>query len=184
MLLTSSLNWIVGNDDQQHPKNLEISLIMSVARKQNRSGAEVAPATRPIAVAQSLKIFSDSWSFAVLQEIFFGVRRFDDFQRSLGISRSVLTRRLRHLEEQEIIRRTIYSARPKRYEYMLTERGIDMYPIFVLLRQWGERWLENSRTDELHLTHKSCGEELNITLHCRACGDEVSARDVTYTIDE
>lgn len=157
---------------------------MSVARKPKRSPAELTPVTRPIAVARSLDIFSDSWSFAVLQEIFFGVRRFDDFQRNLGISRSVLTRRLRHLEEQHIIARKIYSTRPKRYEYVLTERGIDMYPIFVLLRQWGEKWLKNSRTEDLHLTHKSCGEELDITLHCRACGDEVSARDVTFSIDE
>ncbi len=157
---------------------------MSVARKSNRSVAEVASVTRPVAVARSLEIFSDSWSFAVLQEIFFGVRRFDEFQRNLGISRSVLTRRLRHLEEQNIISRKIYSSRPKRYEYMLTEAGIDMYPIFVLLRQWGEKWLENSKTENFHLMHKSCGKELDFTLHCAACEKEVSARDVTYSIDK
>ncbi len=157
---------------------------MSVARNVKRSTADESGVTRPVAVARSLEIFSDSWSFAVLQEIFFGVRRFDDFQRNLGISRSVLTRRLRHLEEQKIVTRKIYSTRPKRYEYMLTERGIDMYPIFVLLRQWGEKWLKNSRTENFHLTHKSCGAELDFTLHCGACHEEVSARDVTYSIDE
>lgn len=157
---------------------------MSVTTKTNRSTADVSPVTRPVAVARSLEIFSDSWSFAVLQEIFFGVRRFDDFQRNLGISRSVLTRRLRHLEEQRIISRKIYSTRPKRYEYMLTDAGIDMYPIFVLLRQWGEKWLEDSKTTNFHLTHKSCGKELDFTLHCGACREEVSARDVSYSIDE
>lgn len=145
---------------------------------------EELQATRPAAVARSLEIFSDSWAFAVLQELFFGVRRFDDFQRNLNISRSVLTRRLRHLEQQLVITRKIYTSRPKRYEYKLTERGRDMYPIFVLLRQWGEKWLDDAETSGLHLTHKPCGRNLEISLNCSSCGKEVNARDVDYTVDD
>lgn len=142
----------------------------------------LAQATRPVAVGRVLEIFNDSWSFSVLQELFFGVRRFDDFQRNLNISRSVLTRRLRHLEEQQIISRKLYMSSPKRYEYKLTERGLDMYPIFVLLRQWGEKWLPDARVSGVHLRHRSCGQPLEMGLNCKACGGEIHARDVEYEI--
>ena len=133
---------------------------------------------RPVAVGKALEIFSDNWSFAVLQELFFGVRRFDDFQRNLNISRSVLTRRLRHLENQEIISRYQYSTRPKRSEYRLTERGIDMYPIFVLLKSWGEKWLEDAQTKNLDLIHTDCGQSLKVEVSCTSCQQEVTARNV------
>ncbi len=135
---------------------------------------------RPAAVERTLAIFSDFWAFAVLQELFFGVRRFDDFQQNLNISRSVLTRRLRHLEEQLIIERKLYTTRPNRYEYKLTKRGRDMYPIFVALRQWGERWLDDARTDELQLIHKRCDKELNLKLICGECNEEVNANEIHY----
>ncbi|WP_272995906.1 helix-turn-helix domain-containing protein [Paraglaciecola agarilytica] len=133
---------------------------------------------RPVAVKRTLEIFSDPWSFAVLQELFFRVRRFDDFQQNLNISRSVLTRRLRHLEEQQIITRKLYSNHAQRFEYVLTERGRDMYTIFVALRQWGERWLDDAQTEDLHLIHASCGQELDLQLVCGNCQHEVHASDI------
>lgn len=139
-------------------------------------------ARRPEAVEKALEIFSDSWAFAVLQELFFGVRRFDDIQRNLDISRSVLTRRLKHLEDQQIIFRELYSTRPDRYAYRLTERGVDMYPIFVLLRQWGEKWLHDVAPAGIKLTHKTCSRELTMVLSCEHCGERVTARDVEYSV--
>ncbi len=135
-------------------------------------------APRPVAVGKALEIFSDNWSFSVLQELFFGVKRFDDFQRSLNISRSVLTRRLRHLETQNIISRYQYSTRPSRYEYRLTERGIDMYPIFVQLKSWGEKWLDDSQTSNLDLIHTTCGHSLDVIVTCKSCSEEINARNV------
>lgn len=146
----------------------------------SRPAFSLSQARRPEAVERALAIFSDSWAFAVLQELFFEVRRFDELQRNLNISRSVLARRLKHLEDQQIIRRKLYSTRPDRYEYRLTERGIDMYPIFVLLRQWGEKWLEQTAPPNFRLTHKSCHQELVMVLSCQHCGEAVTARDVGY----
>ena len=137
---------------------------------------------RPAAVKRTLEIFSDPWSFSVLQELFFKVRRFDEFQKKLNISRSVLTRRLRHLEEQKIITRKLYSKHAQRYEYILTERGRDMYTIFVALRQWGERWLDydDEQQDEITLIHEHCGEPLDLKLICGHCHEEVQATDIRY----
>lgn len=138
---------------------------------------------RPVAVQRTLEIFSDSWAFAVLQELFFGVKKFDDFQRNLSISRSVLARRLKHLEEKQIIGRHLYSSKPERYEYKLTARGRDMYPIFIALRTWGETWLEESATPEVKLIHTLCGKEFIPSIGCSSCGEKVKAEDITYQVD-
>ncbi|MFT5131792.1 MAG: DNA-binding HxlR family transcriptional regulator [Candidatus Azotimanducaceae bacterium] len=138
---------------------------------------------RPVAVQRTLAIFSDPWSFSVLQELFFGVRKFDEFQRNLGISRSVLARRLKHLEQEQIIDRLLYSTRPNRYEYKLTEQGRDMYPIFIALRRWGETWLDNASTPKLELIHKSCNQTLVPSLNCTACGEVITAKDITIQVN-
>ncbi|WP_342806346.1 helix-turn-helix domain-containing protein [Alteromonas sp. M12] len=135
---------------------------------------------RPVAVKRTLEIFSDPWSFAVLQELFFRVKRFDEFQQNLNISRSVLTRRLRHLEEQKVITRKLYSNHAQRFEYVLTERGRDMYTIFIAIRQWGEKWLDDAKTEELSLVHTSCNAVLDLQLVCGNCHQEVKASDISY----
>jgi DNA-binding HxlR family transcriptional regulator len=133
---------------------------------------------RPAAVRRALEVFRDPWSFAVLQEAFFGVHRFDDFQRNLAISRSVLAKRLAHLVDHDVLERRRYQQRPDRYEYRLTQRGREMYPIFVSLQQWGERWLGEDAG--LRLRHRTCGKTTKPQLTCDACGEPVRAEDIAY----
>ena len=137
---------------------------------------------RPAAVQRALKIFSDPWSFAVLQEAFFGVHRFEDFQRNLAISRSVLAKRLAHLVENEILERIRYQQRPDRFEYRLTDRGREMYPIFVSLREWGERWLGDLGGPDLRLVHAACGSETHPHLVCDHCGEQIRAEQMRYEL--
>lgn len=111
--------------------------------------------------------------------MFLGVRRFDDFQRNLQISRSVLTRRLNHLVEQSIIRREAYQTNPVRNEYRLTERALDMYGIFVALKRWGEQWLDVD-SDSFRLIHKPCGHALNAIVVCEHCIGQVDPHDISY----
>lgn len=139
---------------------------------------------RPRAVRAALEVFSDPWSFAVLQEAFFGVRRFDQLQRNLGISRNVLAKRLRHLVDHAILERELYQHRPDRYEYRLTDRGREMYPIFVALMHWGERWLQDPGAPRVALTHATCGAASRPHMTCDACGEEIHARDMRYAIQE
>jgi DNA-binding HxlR family transcriptional regulator len=137
---------------------------------------------RPAAVRRALEIFSDPWSFAVLQEAFFGVHRFEDFQRNLVISRSVLAKRLAHLVENEILERVRYQRRPDRFEYRLTDRGREMYPIFVSLREWAERWLDDIGGPDLRLVHAPCGNETHPRLACDHCGEEIRAEHMRYEL--
>jgi DNA-binding HxlR family transcriptional regulator len=137
---------------------------------------------RPAAVRRALEIFSDQWSFAVLQEAFFGVHRFEDFQRNLAISRSVLAKRLAHLVGHGVLERLRYQQRPERFEYRLTDRGRDMYPIFVSLREWAEHWLEDIGGPDLRLIHAKCGTETHPRLVCDHCGEEIRAEHMRYEL--
>lgn len=116
----------------------------------------------------------------VLREAFFGVHRFDGFVRNLDISRNVLIKRLNHLVDHGIFERHLYQTRPDRYEYRLTDKGLDMYPIFLSLMRWGDEWLAGPEGPPLGLLHEACGHRCTPTLTCDHCGTPVRAREMTY----
>jgi DNA-binding HxlR family transcriptional regulator len=90
-------------------------------------------------IARSLERVGEWWSILILREAFLGLTRFDEFQASLGIAPNMLTRRLRALTEDGLLERRCYSAKPPRYEYLLTPRGRDFRPVLVTLMVWGNR---------------------------------------------
>ncbi|MEQ1601475.1 MAG: helix-turn-helix domain-containing protein [Methylophilaceae bacterium] len=91
--------------------------------------------------AKALECVGEWWSILILRDAFLGLSKFDEFQNSLGIASNSLTRRLKHLTENGLLERRIYSERPKRYEYILTEKGRDFFPVLVALTRWGNQHL-------------------------------------------
>src|SRR5262249_58599247 len=76
-----------------------------------------------------------------VRDVVVGLRRFDQFQESLGIARNVLTDRLNWLVDEGILERVLYSDRPERYEYQLTQKGRDLLLPLLALQQWGDKYL-------------------------------------------
>ena len=130
-------------------------------------------------VARTLEIAGEWWTFLILRDLFKGVRRFDDMQRHTGIARNILSDRLRTLVEHGIVERRRYQERPERFEYRLTEKGIDLYPVIIGLMRWGDRW-EFAAGPPVILTHKHCGHDVMPQLACPDCGEAVGARDMTW----
>lgn len=95
----------------------------------------------PCPVARSLERVGEWWSILILRDAFYGLTRFDQFERSLGIAPNMLTRRLRALCEAGLLERRRYQERPPRYEYVLTEKGRDFRPVLWTLFAWGNRHL-------------------------------------------
>lgn len=100
---------------------------------------------QPCSLARVLAILGDRWTLLVLRDCFLGVRRFDDFERSLGVTRHVLADRLKRLVEAEILAKVPYQERPLREEYRLTEKGMELYPAILSLVNWGDRHLAGRR---------------------------------------
>ena len=129
-------------------------------------------------VARALEVVGERWTILILRDAFLGVRRFDDFQRSLGIARNVLNTRLQRLVETGILERRRYQERPARHEYRLTPMGRDLWPAVVALMQWGDRWLGGEDGAPMAIAHRNCGGSVTDRRTCTACGAQLGLRDV------
>ncbi|MFT3731622.1 MAG: helix-turn-helix domain-containing protein [Hyphomicrobium sp.] len=90
-------------------------------------------------IARSLEHVGEWWSILILRDAFRGLTRFDEFQKNLEIAPNMLARRLSALTESGLLERRLYSEKPARYEYLLTERGRDFRPVMLTLLAWGNK---------------------------------------------
>jgi DNA-binding HxlR family transcriptional regulator len=128
-------------------------------------------------IARTLEIVGERWSMLVIRDIFRGRRRFDQLQQGLGIARNVLSARLDLLVEEGILERRRYQDRPARYEYRLTERGIELWPVLMHLLMWGDRHLAEGCPPGF-IEHEGCGGNPTRQLTCDRCGEQLHARNV------
>ena len=131
-------------------------------------------------IARAMELLGERWTILVLREAFSGVRRFDDIQQNTGAPRQVLSARLAHLVEHEILRRVPYQepGQRQRYEYRLTEKGLDLYPMLVSLLEWGDKYLADEEGPSVTLTHKECGAQIHARIVCDESHEVTSAREV------
>ncbi len=92
-------------------------------------------------IARTVETVGEWWSLLILRDAFQGFTKFDEFRRSLGIAPNILSRRLAHLTETGMFEQRLYSDKPPRYEYVLTDKGRDFFPILVSLFAWGNTHL-------------------------------------------
>lgn len=129
-------------------------------------------------LARSLAVIGDRWTLLVLREAFFKVRRFEEFQNRLGIARRVLTARLRHLVEEGVLEKRLYQTNPERFEYRLTQKGLDLYPTILTLVHWGDAHYAGRKGPPIVHKHLACGCDFTSVLACSACGETVDPRAV------
>ena len=128
-------------------------------------------------VGRAMDILGERWTFLILRESFYGVRRFSDMQRNLGIARNILSNRLQTLVSAGILERKRYQEEPERFEYRLTPTGRDLYPAIIAIMRWGDEHLNDSAPPvELH---HCCGELADPVLVCGHCGKAMHPHDVT-----
>jgi len=93
----------------------------------------------PCPIARSVDFLGDAWSMLILRDAFTGLTRFDQFRKSLGIAPTILTKRLATLTEEGLLEKRLYSERPPREEYLLTEAGRDFLPVLFMFGEWGRK---------------------------------------------
>jgi DNA-binding HxlR family transcriptional regulator len=128
-------------------------------------------------IARTLELVGERWTFLVLRDIFLGLHRFEELQRDLGIARNVLSARLERLVAEDVLTKVPYSERPPRYEYRLTDKGLDLWPAIVELLRWGDRHAAPNGPPVI-LRHEGCGGELGERRVCTRCGEPLGAREV------
>jgi DNA-binding HxlR family transcriptional regulator len=130
---------------------------------------------RSCSAAAALAVIGEKWSLLVIRELAFGVHRFDDIVRNTGAPRDILASRLRRLEAAGVLERRLYQERPARYGYHLTQAGNELRPVLLSIAQWGDRWAVDAPTTAFVHT---CGADVELVHTCRACGGEVTGRDL------
>jgi DNA-binding HxlR family transcriptional regulator len=129
-------------------------------------------------VAKALEVIGERWSLLIVRDVMHGHRRFGEMQESLGIARNVLSARLDRLVEEDILERRAYSETPPRYEYFLTQKGLDLWPALIALLNWGDRYSPSPEGGPRRLiVHKQCGGTVSERGICESCGKILTARD-------
>ena len=129
-------------------------------------------------LARALAVVGDRWTLLILRDAFLRVRRFEAFERRLGIARRVLAARLKSLVDAGVLEKVAYQERPLRYEYRLTGKGLDLYPVVLSLVQWGDAHCAGESGPPVLHRHKVCGCDFRSVLTCSECGQAVDARQV------
>jgi DNA-binding HxlR family transcriptional regulator len=128
-------------------------------------------------VAKALEVIGERWSLLIVRDVMHGHRRFGEMQESLGIARNVLSARLERLIEEDILERRAYSESPPRYEYFLTQKGLDLWPALIALLNWGDRYSPSPEGPRRLIVHKECGGTVSERGICESCGKVLTARD-------
>ncbi|MFL5846169.1 MAG: winged helix-turn-helix transcriptional regulator [Solirubrobacteraceae bacterium] len=129
-------------------------------------------------IAGTLELIGERWTLLILRDIFLGIRRFDDLQRELGIARNVLRDRLNLLVDADILEKRPYQERPPRFDYRLTEKGIDLWPVMHSMMSWGDKHTAGDDGPPTVVEHRDCGGRIDEHAVCEKCGEPVGARDV------
>ena len=130
-------------------------------------------------VARALEPLGERWTMLIVRDAFLGVRRFDGFARKLGLAPNILSKRLATLVDVGVLARQAYQERPLRYEYTLTERGLELFPVIVALMAWGDRHFAPDGPP-VRLRHRDCGGDLDAGTRCATCHESVGPHDAEW----
>ncbi|MFM9442351.1 winged helix-turn-helix transcriptional regulator [Streptomyces acidiscabies] len=126
-------------------------------------------------IARTLEVVGERWTLLIIRDAQLGLRRFEEFQDSLGIARNVLTNRLAKLVDEGLFERVCYQERPARYEYRPTKKAGDLLAVVLGLMHWGDEHAGEPAGPPRIANHTGCGGGVRERLVCTRCGQTVGA---------
>jgi DNA-binding HxlR family transcriptional regulator len=135
-------------------------------------------ANQTCSIARALEVVGERWTLLILRDVLLGRHRFDELVDSVGVTRTVLTHRLRHLVDEGVLERRPYQRRPERYAYHLTDKGRQLTPVIAQLMWWGDRHYPEPGGPPRLLVHAGCGSGVEATYRCTGCHTELGPDEV------
>jgi DNA-binding HxlR family transcriptional regulator len=129
-------------------------------------------------IARTLDVIGEPWSPLILRDVYVGMTRFEQIQSDLGISRKVLSERLKWLVETGVLERRQYETRPPRFEYVLTAKGTELVDLLMVMVAWGDKFADDGAGPPVLYRHRACGQISHVELRCAHCGESMRARDI------
>ena len=152
-------------------------------RRRSSIPVEEVPSNRTL-YRNLINLVGDRWTANVIALSFHGLSRFEEFLQELPVATNILADRLKFLVDQGIYWQRAYRQRPLRFEYRLTEKGEALYPWFLALLQWGDKWCSPDGSGKpMCLTHRPCGRSLRRQATCSACGGALQAHQVKFVLE-
>lgn len=136
-------------------------------------------AEMPCSIARATSVIGDRWTVLILRNAFLRMRRFEDFQANLGMTRHLLASRLKRLVDEGILARVPYQQAPLRHEYRLTVKGKALYPVLMALTAWGDVWMDKGAGPPLLYQHQTCGKHMHPVMVCSECHEPIDIHHVT-----
>jgi DNA-binding HxlR family transcriptional regulator len=135
-------------------------------------------AEKNCSIARPLSFLGERWAILVLRDLILGRRRFDEIQSSLGIASNILSQRLATFVEEGLVERRRYSEHPERFEYRLTQKGLELEPVLLAILAWGDRYMAGPEGPPLEAIHDDCGHAFHMVPTCSECGEELDPRHI------
>lgn len=151
-------------------------------RRRKQTAAASARRDAIAMVDSAIELFGDRWATLVVRACFTGIHRYDDIQRDTLMATNILSDRIDRLLMQGILKPVLYSAHQGRFEYRLTEKGRDLYPVLLALLTWGDAWFSDAKGPPLILTHNPCSQALELAIRCSKCEGSVSLSNTRFEI--
>jgi len=130
----------------------------------------------PCPIARTTDLIGDWWTPVLLRNACLGVRRFEDFQRTLGVPRAILAKRLERLVAEGLLMKQPYQERPLRHEYRLTEKGRAFFDVLAAMWRWGEDWLWPEGEPPVELVHRETGRRVRPVVVDEETGERIELR--------
>ena len=132
-------------------------------------------ALEPCPIARTVDVIGEWWTIVLIRDAFRGAKRYEDF-RGVGIADNILSSRLKRLVKEGIFERRLYQEKPERYEYLLTEKGRDLFRVLGALGLWGKKWTEGP--DRTSFTHHECGHVASVVAYCEHCAQRLEPSEI------
>ncbi|SHN71014.1 winged helix-turn-helix transcriptional regulator [Bradyrhizobium erythrophlei] len=130
-------------------------------------------------IAGVMAAIGDRWGLLILRDLVLGLRRYEDFRHSTGVTHATLSDRLKHLEENELIERRRYQTNPERFEYFLTKKGMQIAAVMPVLAQIGDRCdVSGASAPPLKFVNRKTGADIGWGFFDKKTGEQLDAKDL------
>ncbi|MDG1705403.1 MAG: helix-turn-helix domain-containing protein [Porticoccaceae bacterium] len=152
------------------------------ATKTRRRSATAAQSSSKTVYNNLINLLGDRWAANLVALAFHGLKRFDEFNQELPVATNILADRLKRLVNEGVFSQQPYQQSPLRYEYQLTDKGRDLFPYFVTLLSWGNKYCGTEAGDPMLLVHKPCGNPMQAKVRCDQCFEVLVATEVRFNL--
>jgi DNA-binding HxlR family transcriptional regulator len=120
-------------------------------------------------ILRATDIFGDGWTILILRELFWGQTRYDQIAAHTGMASNILAARLKKLVENDVIEKSVVESDARRFDYTLTQKGRELFPVLMTVMAWGDRWSSGDAGPLVQLRHTVCGKRTKAGLVCTSC---------------